>query len=271
MTSRTREILTIEDIESAFAPILRQAGAKKAIVFGSYARGDADEHSDLDLIVVTETNRKFFDRDNDFGGLYDVWRKGIDLLIYTPGELAAMLAEGRAFIEIALEQGVVLYEDSPSSSSAVAPGNGKETQDVAETDMERSGNGSDAGRWLAAAEVDLRIAGLVLREQFYSHAMFMAHQVAEKALKALAYQRGDRYVTGHSLVDLAANLESTYRELGIKRKLAKSLDKYYLPTRYPDALPGGIPSEVYDDQEEAERAVEGSEEFVNIARSEIAA
>ena len=110
MTS-TRELRSVEDIRSAFTPVLWKGGARKAIVFGSYARGDADEHSDLDLIVVTDTDRTFFDRYKNFGGLYDVWHKGIDLLIYTPEELAQMLSEHRAFIDIALEEGVVIYEE----------------------------------------------------------------------------------------------------------------------------------------------------------------
>ena len=92
-------------------PSCKDGEAKKAIVFGSYARGDADRHSDLDLIVVVDTERSFFKRHEGFAGLYDVWRRGMDLLIYTPDELADMLAEHRDFIETALEEGVVIYEE----------------------------------------------------------------------------------------------------------------------------------------------------------------
>ena len=83
----------------------------KAVVFGSYARGDADSYSDLDLIIVAETQRDFLNRYEEFEGLYQVWRKGMDLLIYTPGELEEMLSEQRAFIELALEEGVVIFEE----------------------------------------------------------------------------------------------------------------------------------------------------------------
>ena len=39
------------DIIKAILPVLEKGGAKKAILFGSYARGDADEYSDIDLII----------------------------------------------------------------------------------------------------------------------------------------------------------------------------------------------------------------------------
>lgn len=33
--------------------------ASKAVVFGSYARGDADERSDLDMLIVSDTDKRF--------------------------------------------------------------------------------------------------------------------------------------------------------------------------------------------------------------------
>ena len=104
------QVATIEHIRETFSPALESGGALKAVVFGSYARGEADQYSDLDIIVVAETDKKFFKRHEDFQGIFDVWRKGLDMLIYTPEELEAMLAEHRAFIEVALEEGITIYE-----------------------------------------------------------------------------------------------------------------------------------------------------------------
>jgi predicted nucleotidyltransferase len=102
---------SIDEIREVSAPTLRKGGAEKAIVFGSYARGDADSHSDPDLIIVAETEASFFDPHKAFSAVYDAWGRGLDLLIYTPHEMQQMLSEGRAFIELALEQGVVIYEE----------------------------------------------------------------------------------------------------------------------------------------------------------------
>ena len=71
----------------------------------------------------------------------------------------------------------------------------------------------NARRWLRQAENDLAFARLAIREGFFAQACFMSHQIAEKALKALSYHRGDRYVTGHSLVELALGLESSYPQV----------------------------------------------------------
>lgn len=46
--------------------------------------------------------------------------------------------------------------------------------------------------------------------------------------------------------------------------LARTLDKYYIPTQYPDALPDeAVPSEVYE-AEDAERALSQIEKLINI-------
>ena len=110
------------------------------------------------------------------------------------------------------------------------------------------------------------MARVVLREGFYAQACFAAQQVAEKALKALAFKRGDRYAIGHSLHELVTRLESTYPQLSSHNRLARVLDQYYVPTRYPDALAGGIPFETYD-EEQAQEAVEGAAAVVQSADS----
>ena len=120
---------------------------------------------------------------------------------------------------------------------------------------------ADARRWLRQAENDLAFARMALREGFHAQTCFVAHQVAEKALKALAYYRGDRYVVGHSLMELLRDLEGTYPELSAHSGLARVLDRHYVPTRYPDAWPGNVPFEVYD-RDDAAGAVEGADAIV---------
>lgn len=109
-TGDKTHIPSIAQIRDSLAPLIQRAGARKAVVFGSYARGNADRYSDLDIIIVHDTEKGFFDRASDFREVHSAWPRSLDMLIYTPDELDEMLAQRRPFIEIAMEEGVVIYE-----------------------------------------------------------------------------------------------------------------------------------------------------------------
>jgi predicted nucleotidyltransferase len=85
----------------------RHAGLfERAFVYGSVARGDQDEASDVDLVLVRRTEAGFFDRIREVMGL--VRELGpLDLLIYTPAEMDEMLgARHNGFLENVVNGGV---------------------------------------------------------------------------------------------------------------------------------------------------------------------
>jgi predicted nucleotidyltransferase len=87
-----RSILAdLEQLRRHIAPHVRRA--RTVIAFGSVARGNADDRSDLDLIIVADTARPFFERFEDFRGLYDVWPR-LDLLIHTPDHVPTRYPNG---------------------------------------------------------------------------------------------------------------------------------------------------------------------------------
>ena len=120
--------------------------------------------------------------------------------------------------------------------------------------------------WLHQSEDDLVSARVLLEASRYAMTCFASQQVAEKTLKALAYYRGDRYVIGHSLTNLANDLTESYPQLLDHMLAIRRLTLYYIPTRYPDALAGGAPSDCFD-REQAEEAVGFAAELVAFARS----
>ncbi|HCW50591.1 MAG TPA: DNA-binding protein [Clostridiales bacterium] len=109
-------------------------------------------------------------------------------------------------------------------------------------------------RWLAQAKDDITVSEHLLRGGFHNYACFFAQQAAEKALKAYLLAQGAREVRGHSVGDLcldAARLDPAFEGLADE---VTPLDKYYIPTRYPNGLPGGTPSRAFD-RVDSERAL----------------
>ena len=90
-------------VRTTLPRLLRAHQVEAAYLFGSWARGQADKLSDIDVIVVAESGRPFVERFRDYP---DVIRAptGIDLLIYTPEEFARERRCNR-FIRHALREG----------------------------------------------------------------------------------------------------------------------------------------------------------------------
>lgn len=127
---------------------------------------------------------------------------------------------------------------------------------------------AEAQRWLAQARSEIAFARVGLREGFYAQACFHCQQSAEMALKALHYLGGARLVIGHSLVELLAPLTETYPDLASLRNVAARLDQLYIPTRYPNGLPGGVPAEVFS-LEQAREAIDQATRVIDLAAASI--
>jgi predicted nucleotidyltransferase len=89
--------------------IIRQYRPKKIIVFGSYARGDVHQGSDLDLIIIKNTKEKFLRRMDRVLDLCN-GEIAVEPLIYTEAEFKKMLEEGNDFLETVVSEGKVVYE-----------------------------------------------------------------------------------------------------------------------------------------------------------------
>jgi HEPN domain-containing protein len=96
-----------------------------------------------------------------------------------------------------------------------------------------------AERWLAFAREDLRMAELALAEGIFNQACFHAQQCAEKAIKGYLEQQGQSPPRTHRMADLLPMLPA-----GLMQEIENALrllDRFYIPTRYPDAFPGMLP------------------------------
>ncbi len=122
---------------------------------------------------------------------------------------------------------------------------------------------SDFERWLLFAYEDLRVAEWANQEGLYNQACFHAQQCAEKSIKALLLYHDKLPPKTHALAKLISLLPAnTFGELREKILL---LDRFYIPTRYPDALPGSLPDSL-PSHKDAEGALETARQVYAIAR-----
>lgn len=94
----------------------------RAYIYGSVARGREDEHSDVDLILIRETEQPFFDRVRE---VFDIVLSlaPIDMLIYTEQEFQRLLMEpGRYFLKDIAATGVMIEGTQGRGSQVAAPG-----------------------------------------------------------------------------------------------------------------------------------------------------
>lgn len=73
-------VYTIEEIAEKVRPIAERYQLGKVYLFGSYARGEATEDSDIDLLVDAESMKSLITYGGLYGDLQDALQKELDLL-----------------------------------------------------------------------------------------------------------------------------------------------------------------------------------------------
>ena len=87
----------------------QRADLEQIIVFGSMAFGEIQPWSDIDLVIVQQTDLPFMKRVRQVRQLLKP-RVGTDILVYTPGEFERLRQERPFVREEIVAKGVVLYE-----------------------------------------------------------------------------------------------------------------------------------------------------------------
>lgn len=134
--------------------------------------------------------------------------------------------------------------------------------------MADDGFAKDAARWLAQAEHDMSDAEFNAGAGRHALACFLCHQAGEKAVVAYLISRGAERVWGHSLADLCEDAMALDTSFDLIKTVAVLLDKFYLDTRYPSGLPGGIPAEAYD-QHDSSRAIEVARDVLEFVQQRL--
>ncbi len=132
--------------------------------------------------------------------------------------------------------------------------------------MSRTKNRSEAERRLLTAGEDLTAAEVLFRGAMYAQACFYSQLAGEKAVKALWYML-DADPWGHSVQRLILDFphRSDISDVDVWIEWGAALDKFYIPTRYPNGLPDLTPGQTYR-KEDAQRGIDAARKLVEASK-----
>jgi len=120
-------------------------------------------------------------------------------------------------------------------------------------------------RWLEFALDDLDSAEIMMREGKYNNVCYFSHQAAEKGLKGFLENNRVNPPRIHDLVELLKLCKNLIEGFEQFLPQARTLNQFYIPTRYPVAPPGAAP-EGMPSRPLAEKALNYAKEIVEYCR-----
>ena len=100
-----------EQINALIAEIVSGYQPEKIYLFGSYATGNENDDSDIDLFIVKETKKTRLERNREVRKCINTYpRKGLDVFVFTPAELKKGMAEIMNIGKEAVTTGKLVYE-----------------------------------------------------------------------------------------------------------------------------------------------------------------
>ena len=103
-------MISDETIQHIVEVIATHLSPRRIILFGSYARGEANPDSDLDLFVELDPPLPARGRDREIKRLFDPYPCPMDIVVYSPEEVAYWKQAPASLVASVLREGRVLYE-----------------------------------------------------------------------------------------------------------------------------------------------------------------
>lgn len=216
-------LTTLEEINDRLIEAYAPDGI---ILFGSHAHGAAGGESDIDLLIIKDTDQRPIDRRVEVEKILIDRNVPLDIFVYTPREIRYLYSVGSPFVDEVMETGRVLYMRKVTES------------------------------WIKDAEDELASASILLERERYKGACYHSQQCVEKCLKALIMEKDQKLAKVHDVVELLARVKRVGWEISLPMDDAVFLNSIY-KGRYlteEGLLPFGDPS-----REDAERAAVAAE------------
>lgn len=209
--------------------IVREFDPLQIILFGSQARGDADQDSDIDLLVVFAELTDKRKTAVDIGRALSDVPVAKDILVSTPEELERSRTRIGSVLRYAQQEGKILWKNL--NAAARVPN--KEVQAA----MQTADRLEDTAHWLRYAQEDLITAETLLGQSHVPHrqSCWQAQQSAEKALKAALIFLQIDFRRTHNLSVLRDLLPESW-QLKIAPSNLGDLNKWAVAARYPENM-----------------------------------
>jgi len=99
-----------KEIQNIVRQLVRLYKPEKVILFGSLAKGELNQGTDIDLFIIkSDVPELGVDRIRQLDALIK-YRLATDFIVYRPEELEQRLKLGDPFVKSILEEGKVLYD-----------------------------------------------------------------------------------------------------------------------------------------------------------------
>jgi HEPN domain-containing protein/predicted nucleotidyltransferase len=221
----------LQTLDDVVRRLVDRYDADRIILYGSRVGDRARPDSDIDLLIVKETDKRPVERRIEVERLLldRAPKLDLDVLVFTPRELRELYFVGSPFIEEVMETGRVLYMRKVTAV------------------------------WIREAEDDSRSAQLLVEHGHYRAACIHSQQAVEKALKALLLEKGQRPPRTHNLIVLLGLVGEVGFQVMMPTDDAVFLNNVYRG-RYPSEeglLPHGEP-----EVDDARRAVSAAGAFL---------
>jgi len=109
-TERRNTRIPRRAINAVVRRIAQQFNPERIILFGSYAYGQPRPESDVDLLVVLETDQRPRAKQLEIARALSPHPFGMDILVRTPKQLRKRIAMGDYFLREIAAKGKVVYE-----------------------------------------------------------------------------------------------------------------------------------------------------------------
>ncbi len=209
--------------------IIKHYDPESIILFGSHGEERAVAGSDIDLLIIKETDKRMIDRQVEVETILADREMPLDIFVYTPEEARRLYSMGSPFMEEIMDTGRLLYMRQATEA------------------------------WLKDAEDELESATILYEHKKYRTSCYHAQQCAEKALKAGILEQGKKPDKIHDIVELLREVKKSGLESGLTMDEAIFLNSIY-KGRYPTEqglLPQGEPTAA-----DAERAISAARTIV---------